>query len=477
MRIVMLLQGEWMRESRVVREAECLARAGYRVDVICLRMASKGAREKRNGVTYHSIPYEGLRTLPRLVKALRIHLNIVSLGAQSRNRRLRARGVLETSLGLISSILSIAFAVMALPGAVVGKIVVSLARAMTWGAGDRLGQRLKRPMTYLVQPFSHLNAFGVMCRDLMVQLEPTIVHAHDLVTLSAGALVAKQLGCPLIYDAHELERHTNYPWLNKWTKYWLARYEDILIGRAASVVTVSDSIADWLASEYVIQRPRVVLNSPAGPSPVLSGSGPPERLRSRLGLTPDTPLVVHVGWVTVERGLDRCVQALQHLPGAHFAAVGPRYDATEMEMTHVARALGVENRIHFVDPVPHEQVMSFIASADCSVIAIQNVSLNNYFCFPNKLLDSVMAGLPVVVANLKELRRFVERYDVGVVMDETDPLSIAAATREVLANAARYRPSRAKIADIEQHFGWLAQQEQLLKVYRGLVAPTAGRRD
>jgi len=411
------------------------------------------------------------------VKALKIHLKILSLGAQWRNRPLRVRGVLGTSFGLISSILSIAFAVMALPGAVAGKMLVSLARVVTWEAGDRLGQLLKRPMTYFVQPFSHLNGFGVMCRDLIVQLEPSIVHAHDLVTLSAGALVARQRGCPLIYDAHELERHTNYAWLNRWTKYWLARYEDVLIGRATSVVTVSDSIADWLATEYVIERPRVVLNSPAGLSPILSGSDSPERLRTRLGLTPDTPLMVHVGWVTVERGLDRCVQALQHLPRAHFAVVGPRYDATKMEMTHVARDLGVENRIHFVDPVPHEQVMSFIASADCSVIAIQNVSLNNYFCFPNKLLDSVMAGLPVVVANLRELRRFVERYDVGVVMDETDPLSIAAATREVLANAARYRPSREKIADIEQHFGWLAQQKQLLKVYRGLVAPTAGRRD
>ena len=148
-----------------------------------------------------------------------------------------------------------------------------------------------------------------------------------------------------------------------------------------------------------------------------------------------------------------------------------------MEMIHIARDLGVENRVHFVDPVPHEQVMSFVVSADCSIIAIQNVSLNNYFCFPNKLLDSVMAGLPVVVGNLRELRRFVEHYEVGVVMDEQDPLSIAASIREVLANAARYRPSPAKMAEIQQQFGWSAQQKRLLNVYHGLVDSAVGQRE
>jgi len=68
-----------------------------------------------------------------------------------------------------------------------------------------------------------------------------------------------------------------------------------------------------------------------------------------------------------------------------------------------------------------------LGAADCSVIAIQNVCLSYYYCFPNKLFESVLAGLPVAVADLLELRRFVDQYGVGLVMDETDPKAIAGA--------------------------------------------------
>jgi glycosyltransferase involved in cell wall biosynthesis len=113
--------------------------------------------------------------------------------------------------------------------------------------------------------------------------------------------------------------------------------------------------------------------------------------------------------------------------------------------------------------------MSFISSADCSVIAIQNVSLNNNFCFPNKLLDSVIAGVPVAVSNLVELRKFVLKHEVGVVMDESDPHLIAAAIGTLLRQQEQYRPSPAKVASIERQYGWAVQEQKLLDLYSGLL--------
>jgi glycosyltransferase involved in cell wall biosynthesis len=199
-------------------------------------------------------------------------------------------------------------------------------------------------------------------------------------------------------------------------------------------------------------------------------------LRGHLGLESSTPLVVYVGSVTVDRGLALTVEAMALLPNVHFAVVGPRYEATEREMVEVARRVGVENRIHLVDAVAPDEVMGFVASADCSVIPIQNVCLSYYFCFPNKLLESVLAGLPVVVADLLELRRFIERFPVGVVVDASDPSSLAGGVERVLADPARYIPGKDTRQRIVESFGWSVQASRLLTMYRDIgdaVKPVA----
>ena len=47
---------------------------------------------------------------------------------------------------------------------------------------------------------------------------------------------------------------------------------------------------------------------------------------------------------------------------------------------------------------------------------IQNTCLNHYYCLPNKLFEYAMAGLPVIVSNMKEMRELVEKYDMGIVV-------------------------------------------------------------
>ena len=138
------------------------------------------------------------------------------------------------------------------------------------------------------------------------------------------------------------------------------------------------------------------------------------------------------------------------------------------EIRDTAEALNITDRVHLVDPVPSRQVAGFVAVADCSVIAIQNVCLSYYFCFPNKLLESSITGVPVAVARLIELERFVEKYGVGAVMDETDPVAIAATIQKILADPGRYKPSAETLQEMRTTYGWPTQQRRLLALYRSL---------
>jgi glycosyltransferase involved in cell wall biosynthesis len=121
-----------------------------------------------------------------------------------------------------------------------------------------------------------------------------------------------------------------------------------------------------------------------------------------------------------------------------------------------------------VDPRPAEEVVPYISTANCSVMAIQNICLSYYYCFPNKLLESVYAGLPVVAANLFELARFVTANEVGVIVDETSAAAVAEGIRTVLSSN-EYRPTAARLQSIESGFGWPAQASRLVKIYERLA--------
>jgi glycosyltransferase involved in cell wall biosynthesis len=95
------------------------------------------------------------------------------------------------------------------------------------------------------------------------------------------------------------------------------------------------------------------------------------------------------------------------------------------------------------------------------------------YCFPNKLLQSLLSGLPVVVSRLVELERMVSMTGAGIVVDETDPKAIAGAIAEILADPGRYRPKPARIRSLETSHGWPAQEERLLACYQKLDRPDA----
>lgn len=476
-RVAMLVNNDWRHDSRVIREAEALAERGYDVHVVCRRVVPEPVVECHGGVRYHVVPHATSRAA--IVAALKAHvaltfdLRLFSKARPSAVVQLIIGHLLTLAGGVVLGCLALALGTLWLarwtladrrrPQTPQGAAALQTSAGRTPTMGARL------IAVHALQPFTYLNDFAAHGVRPTIALAPDVVHAHDLVTLSGGALVARRRGCRLVYDAHELERHTNYHSLNPWTRFWIAAYESLLSREANAVITVCDGIADWLARAYRISRPAVVLNAPKVRSPILDGDRRGPDVRHCLGVPDGTPLVVYVGSVTIDRGLELCVRALADLPGVHFATVGPRYAVTEAAMLAAARDVAVEQRLHLVPAVSSDEVMRFISTADCSVLPIQNVCLSYYFCFPNKLLESVLAGVPVAVADLPELRRFVEDFGVGVVMDETDPRAIAAAIRTVLEARDRYRPSRDRILEIEDRFGWARQQARLLALYERLV--------
>jgi glycosyltransferase involved in cell wall biosynthesis len=506
--VLMLLQNDWRTDSRVIREAEALVRAGYRVAVICRRSSDRVEHEQQNGVTYVCLPATSHRSAATYLSLLALWARLPALAVVGAVRRKRWSAALSTALsasvfyvlGTVAVAFFAPFAAIGL-GLIIGPRVIAnilrrprpLSSNATHPEQDRASRsfvqraaawvvyKLKGPVAsaqrvvtgafqWFLQGPIYLLDFATVVLPHIREADARVVHAHDLVTLPAAFFATTSSGQCYVYDAHELETHTNYWSLNAGTRFWIAEYEKALIRQTDASITVCDSIADWLRDHYSIPRPVVVMNAPRLRA-VMTTSLPLTRsLRNELDLPAnDTPLMVYVGSVTVDRGLEISVQALAHMPEVHFALVGPRYEPLADRLKAIAVEEHVADRLHIMDPVPSERVVEYVRGADCSVVAIQNVCLSYYFCFPNKLLESVFAGVPVAVANLAELNRFIKRYPVGKVMDERSPASIAEAVTSIIQEKERFRPSTEQLRQIEAEYGWEAQEARLEALYRELL--------
>jgi glycosyltransferase involved in cell wall biosynthesis len=263
-------------------------------------------------------------------------------------------------------------------------------------------------------------------------LRADVYHASDLYTLPALATAARRHRVPLVFDSRELYAHVASTSGRPWVRLFWHLIQSRFVPRADLVFTVSDSIADRLRDTYRIPRPIVSHNVPARTTPVRRT----DLLRRSLALPPAIPIVLHQGRIQHHRGCEALVEAFQHVPDAVlvFLGDGPLRPAVESKV----RQLHLEDRVHFLDPVPPSSLLSTTASADIGVTLLEDTCLNHRFALPNKLFEYLQAGLPVLASDLPEIRRVVLPFRVGRTVDPTDLHALSRTLRE-MAGAADLR--------------------------------------
>lgn len=464
-RVAMLVNNPCVYDSRVIKSAETMASLGCSVTVVCRGDTGLVDNEVINEVRYRRVQKKRL-SMDYCIRSLRCAISgqLLAISLPLRFVTLTCWGVFDKTITLASE------AAKSLFGASISKLSsksppdsqIKKTSPSNHRFRDLIGAAAKSAYKSLEYDEVHFAMRGVMG-----SIQPDVIHAHDLGTLSAGAALARKHGSKLIYDSHELEMHRNTPFTESQAKRRRAE-EAGGIAAADSVITVSNSIASHLASDYGIATPTVIYNAPKKPSGPSRPSS--ENFIKDAGFTTNAPCAVYVGGVTVDRGLENILEAMLIWPELQFATVGPQNLTFTQKFMGLARELGVSDRLSCLDPVSTDDVVQYVASADFSVLPLQNVCLSYYYCMPNKLFESVLAGLPVAVSSLKDMTEFVDYWQCGLAFDETDPFDIAATLRALYAKRDLYSLSGDRLERFARLCSWDAQEEKLERIYRELVA-------
>lgn len=115
--------------------------------------------------------------------------------------------------------------------------------------------------------------------------------------------------------------------------------------------------------------------------------------------------------------------------------------------------------------VPFDEVTSWASSADVGVM-FQSAKYRSYeLSFPNKLLESVAAGLPVVVnAQCSEMLKFVNKHDIGLGVDINDIPEVAKGI-DLVASTPRFALNSGVLA---KSIDWNEEAKKLLRIYEKL---------
>ncbi len=293
----------------------------------------------------------------------------------------------------------------------------------------------------------------------------------------AGSLPAldrqrRRLGGMTLYDSRDVFMQSR-----EWVKLpWplraiLGAIERRLARRVDAVLTVNDAFADRLVRQLGVPRPRVILNVREAWTPP---EPPPDLIRAALGLPRETAVVLYQGQLVSERGIEETMTAILDVPDAVLVLLG--FGGWRDHYEWLSKQQPYAGKVHVLPAVAPDDLLAWTASADVTVIAIQPTTPNHRFSTPQKLFESLAAGVPVVASDLPGMRSVVEQTGSGVLCDPTSPSSIAAAIRQLVSLDASDRAAlRARILDAaHREYSWEAQAERLFSLYDEVLAGRPG---
>ena len=132
----------------------------------------------------------------------------------------------------------------------------------------------------------------------------------------------------------------------------------------------------------------------------------------------------------MERGIEQSMDAILEVPSAVLVLMG--FGMLEESLTEQVVRPPYLGRVLLLPPVPPEDLLVWSASADVLVMAIQPTTLNHRYTTPQKLFESMAAGVPVVASDLPGMAPIVRATGAGVVCDPTSPASIAEAISSIV---------------------------------------------
>ncbi len=279
-----------------------------------------------------------------------------------------------------------------------------------------------------------------------------VLLSNDLDSLLANFLASKIKNKKLVYDSHEY--FTEVPELvsrKRTQNVWLS-LEKFILPKIKYSYTVCQSIADIYNKKYGIDM-KVVRNIPICSENNLLKK---ENYQS-------TKIIIYQGAVNVGRGIELVVKSMQYLDNHVFWIIGGG-DIFD-EIKNMVSELKLENKVKMFGKLPFDELQKYTQQADIGISLEENMGLNYYYALPNKLFDYIHSEIPIIASSFPEMKRIIDKYDIGEYILNRNPKDLAKQITEILQNQGKLNLWKQNLKIAHKELCWQNEEVVLNQIY------------
>lgn len=280
---------------------------------------------------------------------------------------------------------------------------------------------------------------------------PSIVHCNDVTPLPLAVACKIFLNSKIIYDAHELESNKNG--ISPFLSILVLTLEKIFWKKIDFFITVSLSIQKWYLDRLGPKKSQVIYNSPEI-EPWKNNKQ--NILKQKFNLPKRSKILVYSGVIGFGRGLEPFFKYFLNNKGhVHFVLLG--YWEQKFYDKFFCKIKSSKN-IHFFKAVKPSKVCKVLSCADYGLCTIENVSLSDYYCMPNKLFEYAFSKIKIIGSKFPEIEKFLKQTKIGFCIHNQENV------KSILLNIQKFKVNKKRFP--LKQYSFLEQQKKIKLIYQ-----------
>jgi len=328
-----------------------------------------------------------------------------------------------------------------------------------------------RPLKFVPVKINRIISFFLWARYIR-NLKADIISCHDILALAIAYISSlfSYKKPKLVYDAHEFEFGRNSK-RSKFTSFCVVMAEHFLIKRCVFSIMVNDTIADAVQELYNLQQRPLVVRNMQNYVEVdeIVVKLQRERYNTLFHFNEDDFLVLYHGAIMNGRGIENIIEAIVDTKGIKCIILGFGDDTYRQSLKRLIAKNQLEDIVVFHDAMPQDELWKYVGAVDAGIVMIDNICLSYYYSLPNKFFQNVQAHTPVIGSNFPEIKRMIEKYNIGLVCKADSPEALREAIIRLKDDKALYDNFKDNVKKAAKELCWENEKNILIDAYKAIL--------